>query len=178
MKSNLTLLARYLCILMIFISLLLTVLASVDHYMDDDDTSDEIPDFEFESDATYNGHGNPSRITSSDYLQNDDELLDVTPQNQSMANVNFVNRERKIRQVLIRALANTKLRQKFVEVMPVLRMMTKAQRLTLAALIQAQVDGNRVLTLDQVGIVSSRLRARHFCVVSEFENMYKRFVLQ
>lgn len=151
MKSNLTLFARYLCILMIFISLLLTVLASVDHYMDDD----EIPDFEFESDATYNGHGNPSRITSSDYLQNDDELLDVTPQNQSMANVNFVNRERKIRQVLIRALANTKLRQKFVEVMPVLRMMTKAQRLTLAALIQAQVDGNRVLTLDQVGITSS-----------------------
>lgn len=151
MKSNLT---KHFCILMIFISLLLTVLASVDHNMDDDTSSnsDEIPDFEFESDATYNGHGN-GRITS-DYLQND-ELMDVSLHNESMDNVNLVHRERRIRQVLIRALANTKLRQKFVEVMPVLRMMTKAQRLTLAALIQAQVDGNRVLTLDQVGTLSS-----------------------
>lgn len=148
MKSNLT---KHFCILMIFISLLLTVLASVDHNMDDDTSnSDEIPDFE--SDATYNGHGN-GRITS-DYLQND-ELMDVSLHNESMDNVNLVHRERRIRQVLIRALANTKLRQKFVEVMPVLRMMTKAQRLTLAALIQAQVDGNRVLTLDQVGTLSS-----------------------
>lgn len=62
----------------------------------------------------------------------------------------FAQRERKIRQVLIRALSNGRLRQKFAEVMPVLRMMTKSQRLTLAALIQAQVDGNRILTLEQV----------------------------
>lgn len=137
MKSNLTLLARQLCILMLFISLTTTVFASVaDHYIDDDDDTmgnDEIPDFLFDSDDA----------------RSDDENLQ-TDEIQESAGVNFVNRERKIRQVLIRALANTKLRQKFVEVMPVLRMMTKAQRLTLAALIQAQVDGNRVLTLDQV----------------------------
>lgn len=145
MKSNLSLFARQLCILMIFISLLLTVFGSIDHHIvddDDDESSDELPDFEFET--PYNGHGNPSRMTADDY----EELKDVILENQT--NVNYVHRERKIRQVLIRALANTKLRQKFVEVMPVLRMMTKAQRLTLAALIQAQVDGNRVLTLDQV----------------------------
>lgn len=157
MKSNLTLFAWQLCILMLFISLTTTTVfasasAAVDHYIEDDDDAvrDEIPDFEFESD-------NAARITDDDDVDDLQSNDDLSP----LHEVNFANRERKVRQVLIRALANTKLRQKFVEVMPVLRMMTKAQRLTLAALIQAQVDGNRVLTLDQVrfsGYLNERLR--------------------
>ncbi|XP_063698123.1 neurotrophin 1 [Culicoides brevitarsis] len=135
MKSNL--------LFVIFISFATTAIFASQY----DDNDDELPDFEFDD------GGSNSRITTEDdYLGDGDEfaeqLMAVQQQNQTSAA--FAHRERKIRQVLIRALANTKLRQKFVEVMPVLRMMTKAQRLTLAALIQAQVDGNRVLTLEQV----------------------------
>lgn len=144
MKSNLT----YIIFLQILFILICTNCAT-DSYEEEDD----LPDFDFEPSSS-KGLG-----IKEDYIYPEDTIdgsLDVvatkdTNPQYNMEHFNFESRERKIRQVLIRALANTRLKQKFVEVMPVLRMMSKAQRLTLAALIQAQVDGNRVLTLEQVG---------------------------
>lgn len=143
MKSNL---------LTTFILFVLICTCATANYEEDD-----LPDFDFE----LPGDGKDLGI-KQDYIYPEDTIdgsLDVvatrdTNPQYNMEHFNYESRERKIRQVLIRALANTRLRQKFVEVMPVLRMMSKAQRLTLAALIQAQVDGNRVLTLEQVGALN------------------------
>lgn len=154
MKSNLT----YIVILQILFILICT--CATDSYEEEDD----LPDFDFEPSSS-KGLG-----IKEDYIYPEDTIdgsLDVvatkdTNPQYNMEHFNFESRERKIRQVLIRALANTRLKQKFVEVMPVLRMMSKAQRLTLAALIQAQVDGNRVLTLEQVGLLFTTLQIYMF----------------
>lgn len=143
MKSNL---------LKTFILFILICICATASYEEDD-----LPDFDFELPGDSKDLG-----IKQDYIYPEDTIdgsLDVvatrdTNPQYNMEHFNYESRERKIRQVLIRALANTRLRQKFVEVMPVLRMMSKAQRLTLAALIQAQVDGNRVLTLEQVGALN------------------------
>lgn len=103
------------------------------------DDDDDLPDFEFYK-------TNNKDVTKA--KNEEEEAKNELKQQETL----FTHKEKKIRQVLLRALSNGQLRRKFSEVMPVLRMMTKQQRLALAALIQAQVVGNRTLTLEQVSV--------------------------
>lgn len=105
---------------------------------------DELADFNFES--------APPELSraAEGFAYPEEEIVKLDDVEVTSAGDNFESRERKIRQVLRAALTNAQMRQKFAEVIPVLRLMTKAQRLTLAALIQAQVAGDQHLTLEQV----------------------------
>lgn len=61
-------------------------------------------------------------------------------------------RERALRNALAKALADEGLRQKFTEVMPILRVLSSQQRLALSALISAQMNAKKGhdLKLEQV----------------------------
>lgn len=112
-----------------------------------DSEVDDLPDFNFEKTSTVADFSEPE-----EFIYPEDEIvkLDDVEVTAGDHRINFINRERKIRQVLTAALTNAQMRRKFSEVIPMLRLMTKAQRLTLAALIQAQVAGDQELTLEQV----------------------------
>lgn len=67
----------------------------------------------------------------------------------------FIWREKSLRKTLTKSLTNKSLKQKFVEVMPILRVLSKQQRLALSALISAQLNEKKghELKLEQVIIL-------------------------
>lgn len=78
-------------------------------------------------------------------------------------------REKVLRTALSKALTNKAVRQKFVEVMPILRVLSKQQRLALSALITAQINAKKgnELKLDQVGRLLN-LNKNRFNIVNPF----------
>lgn len=69
----------------------------------------------------------------------------------------FAWRQRTLRKTLTKSLTNKSLKQKFVEVMPILRVLSKQQRLALSALISAQLNEQKghELKLEQVIITNA-----------------------
>lgn len=63
-------------------------------------------------------------------------------------------REKLLRTALSKALTNKVVRQKFIEVMPILRVLSRQQKLALSALITAQISAKKghELKLDQVSV--------------------------
>lgn len=114
-------------------------------YGQDKSDVNDLPDFNFDKSTKLSE-------LSGEFVYPDDETVRLDDVEETVGDdrTNFINRERKIRQVLTAALTNVQMKRKFSEVIPMLRLMTQAQRLTLAALIQAQVAGNQELTLEQV----------------------------
>lgn len=116
----------------------------------------------------------PAGVSSSSEFPLTDDLLDVNmngdedegfeveSENDGLDfNVNFDDedeledfhtKEEKLKKVLLKAMSHTDMKRKFAEVLPLLRVMSKQQRATLASLITAQVNAKsgRELTLDQV----------------------------
>lgn len=93
-------------------------------------------------DDQFNVHINRTSLDNTDFPEDD--------------GLNFKEKEQKLRKVLMKALSVGELRSKFSEVMPMLRAMSKSQRVTLAALITAQINARNgnTLSLDQVIILS------------------------
>lgn len=115
---------------------------------------DDLVDFEFEtqtptSDYEYVDEVTENRNTHQNTLL--DDLDDVETESDPVA-VNFHTKEQKVRAALMKAWANLKLRQKFAEILPILRMLSSQQRTALAALVSAQVNAKpgRELNLNQV----------------------------
>lgn len=135
---------------------------------------DDLPDFDFVDSPIEPQAEESGRLDYIYYDKNYDELehyfvddefnvhinrtkgldLDDTdfPENDGL---NFKEKEQKLRKVIIKALSVGELRRKFSEVMPMLRAMSKSQRITLAALITAQINAKNgnTLTLDQVILI-------------------------
>ncbi|XP_017480513.1 PREDICTED: uncharacterized protein LOC108369834 isoform X2 [Rhagoletis zephyria] len=95
------------------------------------------------ADQTHNTAGQ-SYIKSSETI--------VNPEEEENQIYPFDWRENILKNALSKALTNAALRQKFVEVMPILRVLSSQQRLALSALISAQISakGNNGLKLQQV----------------------------
>ncbi|XP_055534414.1 neurotrophin 1 [Wyeomyia smithii] len=90
------------------------------------------------------------------FLMEDDdtsfELMDDVDFVEDPAASNFQRKQAAMRQIMMRAFANSEMQRKFGEVLPLLKVMSKAQKTTLAALISAQVhsrDGH-TMSLEQV----------------------------
>ena len=124
------------------------VSASDEDLMDFDFTDLKEIDWNYEND---NSKEHIPKSTTTEYnkitFDDDDDLLE---ENQVHP---FDWREKVLRRALSKALTNKAVRQKFVEVMPILRVLTKQQRLAMSALITAQINAKKgnELKLDQVG---------------------------
>lgn len=79
----------------------------------------------------------------------------------------FNTKEEKLKKVLLKAMSHHDMKRKFAEVLPLLRVMSKQQRATLASLITAQVNAKsgRELTLDQVCSQSPHLIIPLVCLL-------------
>lgn len=116
--------------------------------------AEELPDFEFDDDQltsatsfendyikTQHQLNSASAPQSYDYLDeyfvdNDDEK-------------NFDTKEKILRDIMLKALSVRDLKYKFSEVMPMIRALSKSQRLIFASLISAQINGKN-LSFDEV----------------------------
>ncbi|KAH8286868.1 hypothetical protein KR018_003133 [Drosophila ironensis] len=84
-------------------------------------------------------------------------------------------RERALRSALAKALADEGLRQKFVEVMPILRVLSRQQRLALSALISAQMNAKKGhdLKLEQVRMMFGNDKKLLLPIVFDLANLVK-----
>uniref|UniRef100_W8BPS3 Protein spaetzle n=1 Tax=Ceratitis capitata TaxID=7213 RepID=W8BPS3_CERCA len=114
---------------------------------------DELADFDFtEIEWNYDGKDNEEQsqnVVKHNSMQPLTIFGDFEEENQ----VRPIDlRGNVLKSALSKALTNASLRQKFVEVMPILRVLSSQQRLALSALISAQINAreNQVLKLEQV----------------------------
>ncbi|XP_017028033.1 neurotrophin 1 isoform X1 [Drosophila kikkawai] len=84
-------------------------------------------------------------------------------------------RERALRNALAKALADEGLRQKFTEVMPILRVLSSQQRLALSALISAQMNAKKGhdLKLEQVRMMFGNEKKLLLPIVFDLANLVK-----
>ncbi|GAB0100329.1 neurotrophin 1 [Sergentomyia squamirostris] len=117
---------------------------------------EDLMDFEFETKTPEDDYeyieesGKQSPPKNTFHL---DELDDVESNDGAPTMpVNFHTKEQKVRVALTKAWANLKLRQKFAEILPILRMLSRQQRTAFAALVSAQVTAKpgKELNLNQV----------------------------
>ncbi|XP_065082584.1 neurotrophin 1 [Ochlerotatus camptorhynchus] len=90
------------------------------------------------------------------FLMEDDDtsfdMMDDVDFVEDIAESNFQRKQAAMRQIMLRAFANRDMQRKFGEVLPLLKVMSKPQKATLAALISAQVNSKegKTLSLEQV----------------------------
>ncbi|XP_011183852.1 neurotrophin 1 isoform X2 [Zeugodacus cucurbitae] len=87
----------------------------------------------------------------------------------------FNLKEHVLRNALSKALTNEQLRQKFVEVMPILRVLSPQQRLALSALIAAQINvkGDQGLKLEQVRMMFGNDKKLLLPIVYDIANLVR-----
>uniref|UniRef100_A0A1A9V4A0 Uncharacterized protein n=1 Tax=Glossina austeni TaxID=7395 RepID=A0A1A9V4A0_GLOAU len=126
-------------------------------------SQEDLVDFDFsdlkEIDWNYDTNSDISNDRSKKPAKINENLVRFSEEDDLELNENQVNpfdwREKVLRNALSKALTNKSLRQKFVEVMPILRVLSKQQRLALSALISAQINAKKgqELKLEQVRLM-------------------------
>lgn len=104
--------------------------------------SEEIPDFEFDD----NFPTQKDARTSLEITDFDDFFIDDAYDTE----LDIVSKENVLKDAIVRALSTKELKYKFSEVLPLLRHLSKAQRMVFSAIISAQINGGRSFTLDEV----------------------------
>lgn len=107
---------------------------------------DEIPDFEFEDNFETARRPQQQRESSFTFDDFDEFFID----DGSEPEYAIVEKEKIVQQALFKALAAKDLKYKFSEVLPLLRALSKSQRMVFASIISAQINGGKPLTLDEV----------------------------
>lgn len=107
---------------------------------------DEIPDFEFEDDFEVARQPTQPRESSFAFDDFDDFFIDDGHEPE----YDIATKEKQIHRALFKALAAKELKYKFSEVLPLLRALSKSQRMVFASIISAQINGGKSLTLDEV----------------------------
>lgn len=107
---------------------------------------DEIPDFEFDDNFPAHRPQPLQRETSFTFDDFDDFFLDDSNEPE----YDIASKEKKVHSALLKALAAKELKYKFSEVLPLLRALSKSQRMVFASIISAQINGGKSLTLDEV----------------------------
>lgn len=107
---------------------------------------DEIPDFEFDDNFEASQRPQTQRESSFTFADFDDFFLDdaVAPK------FDIATKEKILQQAVLKALAAKELKSKFSEVLPLLRALSKSQRMVFASIISAQINSGKSLTLDEV----------------------------
>lgn len=104
---------------------------------------DEIPDFEFDDNFEVSQLPRESSFAFDDF---DDFFIDSGNEPE----YDIAAKEKIIHRALFKALAAKDLKTKFSEVLPLLRALSKSQRMVFASIISAQINGEKSLTLDEV----------------------------
>ncbi|XP_065360316.1 neurotrophin 1 [Calliphora vicina] len=113
----------------------------------------------------------PKGTTEENLITFDDDN-DLLEENQVHP---FDWREKVLRTALSKALSNKAVRQKFVEVMPILRVLSKQQRLALSALITSQINAKKgnELKLDQVRMMFGDDKSLILPIVFDIANLVR-----
>lgn len=100
--------------------------------------SDELADFEFESQPQTNDNDYfyADEINAAESLEKEPPLDDMFDDFNNGSDL--LSKEKKLKQIMLRAWSNNGMKRKFSEILPILRMMNTPQRMTLAALISSQ----------------------------------------
>lgn len=120
---------------------------------------DEIPDFEFDESIAASLRPQVQRESSLvfDDFNDKDKLKDINDFDEFFVDDDvtepehdIATKERIMHQTLFKALGAKDLKYKFSEVLPLLRALSKSQRMVFASIISAQITGGKPLTLDEV----------------------------
>lgn len=123
-----------------------------------DNSESDLPDFDFDNEPGedyYDGDGITRIMDKSDKISNENvqsTLFGDVVLTDEQTNA-FVAKEKRVRAALLRATKDSGYRKKFVQIMPILRSLSKPQRLVLAALVSAQtgsLSGKTELNMAQV----------------------------
>jgi hypothetical protein len=109
---------------------------------------DEIPDFEFDDNFPAHRSQPLQRESSFTFDDFDEFFLD----NGNEPEYDIALKEKTLHRALFKALAAKELKYKFSEVLPLLRALSKSQRMVFASIISAQINGGKSLTLDEVSV--------------------------
>jgi hypothetical protein len=109
-------------------------------------TQDDLPDFEFED--NFSSSKKQQEPASLDFSDFDDFFIDDGSEPNS--ELDFVSKERALKYAILRALSTRELKYKFSEVLPLLRHLSKTQRMVFSSIISAQINGGRSFTLNEV----------------------------
>lgn len=107
---------------------------------------DEIPDFEFDDNFPPHRPEPLQRESSFAFDDLDEFFLDSGNEPE----YDIAVKEKTLRRALFKALAAKELKYKFSEVLPLLRALSKSQRMVFASIISAQINGGKSLTLEEV----------------------------
>jgi hypothetical protein len=105
----------------------------------------DIPDFEFD-DYFVSDSSNKHESTKKQ-IDNYDEFF--VPDRSRLS-----SREKNFKYEILRILTSTELKHKFLEVLPLLRRLTKQQRIVLSSIIFAQMDGLKSVSFNEVSAFS------------------------
>ncbi|XP_070492248.1 neurotrophin 1 [Chironomus tepperi] len=110
---------------------------------------DEIPDFEFDDNFPNNKFTIQKPQTTSLNIDDFDDFFidDGTDDNTEL---DMLSKEKILRNAILRALSTRELKYKFSEVLPLLRHLSKTQRMVFSSIISAQINGGRSVSFDEV----------------------------
>jgi hypothetical protein len=133
-------------------------LASITH-KGSNKNADEIPDFEFDDNfpveksptsSSHHRHHNQHQSHSANLNFNDfDDFFIDDGESESDSSLDFGSKEKMMKDAILRALSTKELKYKFSEVLPLLRHLSKAQRMVFSSIISAQINGGRSFTFDE-----------------------------
>lgn len=109
---------------------------------------DDVPDFEFDDNFPSDTKNQLNRQSPAafDFSEFDDFFID----DGSEPELDFVSKEKVLKNAILRALSTKELKYKFSEVLPLLRHLNKAQRMVFSSIISAQINGGRSFSFDEV----------------------------
>lgn len=115
--------------------------------------NEEIPDFEFDDNFSINKFNikqQQPHTTSLDFNDFDDFFIDDGDDDTEL---DITSKEKNLKDAILRALSTRELKYKFSEVLPLLRHLSRAQRMVFSSIISAQIGGGRSFTFDEVCLI-------------------------
>lgn len=130
---------------------------------------EEIPDFEFDDNFPIDKqHHHPLNLNYNDF---DDFFIDDGESDDDHT-LDIGSKEKMLKDAILRALSTKELKYKFSEVLPLLRHLSKAQRMVFSSIISAQINGGRSFTFDEVSCTYM-----HLCSSSEGIKLFTNVII-
>lgn len=154
-------------------SLMLCILCIIVNYSGGNKNYDDLPDFEFDDNYKTETKNQVSRqsISTLNFSDFDDFFIDDGSEHEPHFDIKA--KEKLLKSAILRALSTKELKYKFSEVLPLLRHLSKAQRMVFSSIISAQINGGRSFTFDEVGTLSCEaflLSNFHFSIITTIIN--------
>ena len=131
-----------------FLVLCFTVLCMFKH-ANSSNLEDEIPDFEFDDNFPNNKFTIQKPQSTNLNLDDFDDFF-IDDGNDDNTELDMLSKEKILRNAILRALSTRELKYKFSEVLPLLRHLSKTQRMVFSSIISAQINGGRSFSFDEV----------------------------